>query len=357
MTSTTKRRRRFTRSRSRRDFVVTDRVLSILRALARFRILTIDQIVTQLDLEQDIHRLPPVSPQKISRLLRDLFDTGYVERLLGPVTNLTDFDAVHRLPTTYALAKSGATHIAATDHIPIAHLDWPRKNRQFHSSNIDHTVGIADFVINLLADCRNHGLDLIDHRDLVPYMPPSVRDKRDLTLSVIVDGVEYTRRPDRVLAVADRAGARLPFVLEWHSGEVPGGRAPDALWRGYRQSNFSDTIWIYWMARQADAFKRLWGLSNFRVLTVTASDKSIVNLSRKVTHITGRPTTNLFLFTTPSRVLQHGPLAPIWYAPQNAFDSAHLHYSVEALRAAVPMSVLDTEKLSAGGAVLHRPNN
>ena len=342
MTSTTKRRRRFTRSRSRRDFVVTDRVLSTLRALGRFRILTIDQIIRLLDLEQDMQQMPPVSSQKVSRLLRDLFDTGYVERLLGPVTNLTDFDAVHRLPTTYALAKSGAEHVAATDHVSIAHLDWPRKNRQFHSSNIDHTVGIADFVISLLADCRQCGLDLFDHRDLVPYMPPSARDKRDLTLSVIVDGVEYTRRPDRIIAVGDSTGTKLPFVLEWHSGEVPANRAPDALWRGYRQSNFSDTIWIYWMARQADAFKRLWGLSNFRVLTVTASDKSIVNLSRKVTHITGRPTTNLFLFTTPSRVLQHGPLGPIWYAPQHAFDNISLGYSVHALDAATPISILDS---------------
>ena len=117
-------------------------------------------------------------------------------------------------------------------------------------------------------------------------MPPSAGDARELTLSVMVDGVEYTRRPDRILAVADRTGDKLPFVLEWHSGEVPGNRDPDALWRGYRQSRFSDTIWIYWKAREADAFTRLWGASNFRVLTVTANDESIVNLSRKVAHIT-----------------------------------------------------------------------
>jgi hypothetical protein len=346
MTMSTKRRRRFTRSRSPRDFVITDRVLSILRALARFRILTTDQIVALLDIEQDMNRLPPVSTQKVSRLLRDLFDAGYVERLLGPVTNLTDFDTVRRIPTTYALARNGAMHVASTDHIPIAHLDWALKNSRLHSSHIDHTVGIAEFVISLLADCRQHGLDLIDHRDLVPYMPPSARDTKELTLSVMVEGVEYTRRPDRILAVADRTSTILPFVLEWHSGEVPGARDPDALWRGYRQSRFSDTIWIYWKARQADAFRKLWGASNFRVLTVTASDKSIVNLSRKVANITERPSTKLFLFTTPSRVLQHGPLAPIWYAPQHAFDNAHLCYSIETLRIATPVSILDPTALT-----------
>jgi hypothetical protein len=346
MTTTINRRRRFTRSRSERDFVVTERVLSILRALARFRILTIDQIVTLLDIEQDVRRMPPVSSQKVSRLLRSLFDAGYVERLLGPVTNLTEFSAVRRMPTTYALAKSGARHLADTDHMPLDRLDWARKNKRLHSSHIDHTVGIADFVISFLGDCRNHGLDLIDHHDLVPYMPPSVRGASELTLSVTVDGVEYTRRPDRILAVADHTGTRLPFALEWHSGEVPGGRDPDALWRGYRQSRFSDTIWIYWQARKADAFKRLWGASNFRILTVTASDASIVNLSRKVAHITERPSTKLFLFTTPARVLRDGPLAPIWYAPQHAFDSGSLAYSVKALDAATPISLLDPTSLS-----------
>ena len=54
MTTTTTRRRRFTRSRSRTRLWITDRVLSILRALARFRILTIDQIITLLDIEQNM---------------------------------------------------------------------------------------------------------------------------------------------------------------------------------------------------------------------------------------------------------------------------------------------------------------
>jgi hypothetical protein len=346
MTPTAKRRKRFRSRRSSRKITITDRALSILRALARFRILTIDQIITLLDIEQRVCHLPPVSRQKVSRLLSVLYDTAHVERVLGPVTNLTEFSAIRRMPTTYALAKSGAQHLTDTDRVPLDHLDWNRKNKQLHSSHIDHTVGIADFVIALLADCRNHGLDLIDHRDLVPYMPPPARDEKSLTLSVNVEGVEYTRRPDRILAVRDRTRTMLPFVLEWHSGEVPGSREPDALWRGYRQSNFSDTIWIYWMAREADAFKRLWGLSNFQVLTVTASDKSIVNLSRKVAQITKRPSTKLFLFTTPSRVLEHGPLAPIWYAPQHAFDNASLAYSVQALDAATPISLLAPTGLS-----------
>ena len=46
MKATIKRRRRFTRHTPAREIWITDRVLSVLRALARFRFLTIDQIIT-----------------------------------------------------------------------------------------------------------------------------------------------------------------------------------------------------------------------------------------------------------------------------------------------------------------------
>jgi hypothetical protein len=340
-------RQRFARSRSPREFWITDRVLSILRALARLRFLTIDQIVTLLDIEQRVYDRPPVSRQKVSRLLRKLYDAGYIERVLGPVTNLTEFSALHRMPTTYALAHNGAHHLAGTDHLPLDHLDWHLKNRRVGSLHIDHTIGVADFVIAFLAASKEHGLGLIDHHDLVPYLPPTARDTKTLTLTVTVDGVEYTRRPDRLLALSDGIGRRMYFVHEWHSGEMPNRRDPGALWRGHRQSSFADKIWIYWKAREAGAFQAVWGASNVRILTVTASDESVVNLSRQVARITERPLTKLFLFTTPARLFRDGPLAPIWYAPQHAFDNALLRYSVKALSAATPISILDPTTLSS----------
>lgn len=340
MTATTKRRRRFTREKAAREIWITDRVLSILRSLARFRFLTIDQIITLLDIEQQVYALPPVSRQKVSRLLRSLYDAGYIERVLGPVTNLTDFSAVHRQPTTYALAQHGAHHLSETDRVPLDHLDWQHKNRRVGSLHIDHTIGVADFVIAFLAASKQHGLELIDDHDLIPYVPPSARDPKALTLSVSVDGVEYSRRPDRLLALSDGI-QRLYFVHEWHSGEMPNRRDPAALWRGNRQSNFADKIWIYWKAREAGAFRAVWGATNVRILTVTASDESIVNLSRQVARITERPLTKLFLFTTPARLFKEGPLASIWYAPQHAHDALH-HYTLKALHAATPISVLDT---------------
>lgn len=343
MTTSTKRRRRFARSSRPREIWITDRVLSILRGLARFRFLTINQLITLLDIEQEVYALPPVSRQKVSRLLRELYDAGYIERVLGPVTNLTEFSAVHRSPTTYALAQHGARHLSGVDHVPLDHLDWHLKNRRVGSLHIDHTIGVADFVIAFLAASKEHGLGLIDHHDLIPYFPPTDRDTKALTLSVSVDGIEYTRRPDRLLALADGMGRRLHFVHEWHSGEMPNRRDPGALWRGHRQSNFADKIWIYWKAREAGAFKATWAADNVRILTVTASDESIVNLSRQVARITERPATRLFLFTTPARLFREGPLGAVWYAPQHAYDTALARYSVKALRESMPISVLNAD--------------
>jgi hypothetical protein len=341
MTTPVGRRQRFVRSTAPRELWITDRVLSILRGLARFRFLTIDQLITLLDIEQRAYALPPVSRQKISRLLRDLYDAGYIERVLGPVTNLTEFSAVHRMPTTYALAQGGARHISATDRVPLDHLDWHLKNRRAGSLHIDHTIGVADFVIAFLAVSKERGLNLLDHHDLIPSFPPGERDASAVTLSVMVDGIEYTRRPDRLLALADRTGRRLLFAHEWHSGEMPNRRDPGALWRGHRQSNFADKIWIYWKAREAGAFRAALGESNIRILIVTASDESIVNLSTQVARITERPATRLFLFTTPARLFAEDPLAPVWYAPEHAYDETLERYTVRALQAAAPMSLLD----------------
>jgi hypothetical protein len=346
MTTTIKRRQRFRHNKATREIRITDRALSILRSLARFRFLTIDQIVTLLDIEQRVYDLPPVSKQKVSRLLSELYDANYVDRLLGAVTNLTEFSAVRRMPTTYALAQNGAHHLAGTDHVPLDHLDWHLKNRRVGSLHIDHTVGVADFVIAFLAASKEYGLGLMDHHDLVPYLPPNARDTKTLTLSVTVDGIEYTRRPDRLLALTDGVGERQYFVHEWHSGEMPNRRDPAALWRGHRQSNFADKIWIYWKAREAGAFQAAWGARNVRILTVTASDENIVNLSRQVARITERPLTKLFLFTTPARLFRDGPLAPIWYAPQHAFDDALLRYSVKPLQVATPVSLVGSGELS-----------
>jgi hypothetical protein len=141
-------------------------------------------------------------------------------------------------------------------------------------------------------------------------MSPTAHDLKTLTLSVNVDGTEYTRRPDRLLALTLPTGVTLPFALEWQSGEVPNRRRADALWRGYRQTSFTDTIWIYWRARNADAFKTVWGVSNIRILTVTESDESVVNLSRRVARITESPRTKLFLFTTPARLFTQKPIRP-----------------------------------------------
>jgi hypothetical protein len=341
MTTPTNRRRRFARTKPSREFWITDRVLSILRGLARFRFLTTDQIITLLNIEQKVHALPPVSEQKVSRLLRDLYDAGYIERVLGPVTNLTDFFAIRRKATVYALAQSGAQELSKTDRIPLDHIDWQLKNHRVGSLHIDHTIGVADFVISFLAATKEHGLGLIDHHDLIPYTSPAANGPSSLTLSVTVDGVEYTRRPDRLFAITDDVDPRLYFVHEWHSGEMPNRRDPAALWRGHRQSNFADKIWIYWHARNAGAFKAIWRATNVRILTVTASDESIVNLSRQVARITESPLTKLFLFTTPTRLFREGAFAPIWYAPQHAFDNAKNRYTSNAIRAAMPISIID----------------
>ena len=177
-----------------------------------------------------------------------------------------------------------------TDHIPIDHLDWAAQEQP--APLIAHRSHRRHRGLRHQPSCRLQETRPRPHRSSRPRSVHAALGPRherahafrhrSTASSTRVARIAFSRSPTA-------SATMLPFVLEWHSGEVPGGRDPDALWRGYRQSRFSDTIWIYWKAREADAFRALWGASNFRVLTVTANDESIVNLSRKVAHITERP--------------------------------------------------------------------
>lgn len=97
--------------------------------------------------------------------------------MLGPVSNLTDFDVLRRQPTVYALAHNGAETLSGIDRFQLDHIDWKLKNRRLGSYHVHHALDIADFVIAFLGDTKDYGLGLIDHHDLLPYLPPTTRDQ------------------------------------------------------------------------------------------------------------------------------------------------------------------------------------
>ena len=105
-------------------------------------------------------------------------------------------------------------------------LDWTTKNARATAQFLAHTIETAETMIAFELACRAEGAPaLIDHHDLLPYLPEETRDedapfhirvpvktKRDsLTIGVV---------PDRVFSLALPNSTRFNFALELDRGTM-----------------------------------------------------------------------------------------------------------------------------------------
>ena len=92
-------RSRFKRAKPS-NIELTDRDVSIIRALEHHRFLTTDHLMVLTD---------TVSRQGITRRLRELFDAGYVDR---PKAQILTMAYAEKRPMVYALGNAGADLLA-----------------------------------------------------------------------------------------------------------------------------------------------------------------------------------------------------------------------------------------------------
>ena len=164
---TSLRRPRFRRVETPPPFQLTARDLAILHAVARFRFLSSTLII----------RLVGGSSQQILRRLQLLFHHGYLDRPTSQVAQLAHaFDFGNR-PFIYGLGRAGA-HVLAEAGIPLKEkLDWTTKNARATAQFLAHTIETAETMIAFELACRAEGAPtLIDHHDLLPYLPEETRD-------------------------------------------------------------------------------------------------------------------------------------------------------------------------------------
>jgi len=160
---------RFRRVETPPPFQLTARDLTILHAVARFRFLSSTLIIC----------LVGGSPQQILRRLQLLFHHGYLDRPTSQVAQLAHaFDFGNR-PFIYGLGRAGA-HVLAEAGIPLKdRLDWTTKNARATAQFLAHTLETAETMIAFELACRAEGAPtLIDHHDLLPYLPEETRRGR-----------------------------------------------------------------------------------------------------------------------------------------------------------------------------------
>lgn len=298
--------KRLVRPESPPAFRVTDRDIVILRALARWRFMTSDQVERFLTLIYGA-----ASAQQVRRRLLLLFAAGCVDRPRHQHIQLSSFDYL-----VYALGRKGATLLAELGD-PIENLQWTLKNKRATAAHIMHTLETTEAMLAFEAGCvQNAQLRLIDHEALIPYLPAPTQ-KRDKPFRLTVKATINNRTlplnviPDRVFSVALPGDQRINAALELDRGTMS-----IAAKRLTTKSSFARKIHSYMAAFQQRAHAEQWGFNAFRVLTIAPSERRIAGMLTVQRKITQGHLPAFFLYSTFDRIRAFGAFGPAWLSAE-----------------------------------------
>ena len=309
--STARRRPRFKRVPIC-NFHLTYRDLQIIEHVERHRLLNSEQIVALLG---------EGSPQHVRRRLQLLFHNRYLDR---PAVQIADFYRTPgTLPMVYGLGNKGADALA--DHLgrPRSSGDWASKNRSIRSTFFHHTLMVSSIMVAFEFSCRKHSnVRLIPWEEILETTCPEQtrRKKHPLTWQVRVPEVgSLGVTPDRVfgLQFSDRPSDRncSYFFLEADRASMP------IIRKDLRSTSIFRKLLAYQATATQKLHSELFGINNFRVLTVTRSPKqerveSMVEAAQKLSGPQG-----VFLFADDESVRTRDVLDLTWKNGRGEFVS------------------------------------
>ena len=284
----TKKRSRFRRAKAS-ALDLTDRDIEILLALEKHRFLTTDHLMA---LTQS------VSKQGMNKRLRRLYDAKYLDR---PRAQMHAMAYADKRPMIYALGNAGAELLSNRFQMRLPDIYWTEKNRRVKEKFVEHTLGVADFMVAMEIACKEAGnIRMISREDILASAPEATRRKRHpfrwltrvhwnnewVEISIVPDavfGLHYTDKPE--------GKNKAYFFVEIDRGTMP------ILRRDISQSSFARKLHSY-----SDTFERklhteLFGIRNFRVLTVTTSAERIGTMQAAFkAEIASKAPVGMFLF-------------------------------------------------------------
>jgi hypothetical protein len=257
---------------------ITSRDLALIRSVHRHRFLRSPQL----------QALAGGSPAGVLRRLQLLFHHGYLDR---PRAQL-EWYAAGSEPLVYALGDKGADLLAEADGIPRGTIRWGEKNQRAGRVFLHHALLVAEVMVAVEQSVRRHeGVRLISAEEIWAGAPETTRKKRQpfaWRVKFPGGGVYLGVIPDQIFGL-ECGGRQLFFFLEADRGTMPVSR------RGLRQTSIRRKLLAYHETWRQGLHRRLFGIGNFRVLTVTTSSERVGQLvaaNREVTPGGSR----LFLF-------------------------------------------------------------
>lgn len=295
----------FHRAEAPRGMELTARDLTMLAHVARHRFLTSAHLAA----------LDGGSTQGILRCLRVLYDHGYLDR---PKVQLATMQLEGPRPFVYGLGRKGARALREHGHQIDDRVDWSEKNKRAGGIFLEHTLGIADFMVGLeLATRDRSDVRFVREADIINYAPEQTRNARE-PLRWEAESISHGKKerwtvvPDGLfgLTFADESAAY--FLLEIDRGTIPISR------RGADHRSIRRKLQTYYDGWLANRHQTQLGMKQVRVAMVTSSPERVRNMLGAVNDVTEGRGSNFFLFIDRQALVQCNPLAAIWTSGKGA---------------------------------------
>jgi hypothetical protein len=241
--------------------------------------------------------------------LQLLFHHGYLDR---PPLQL-DWYAQGSEPLVYALGNRGAELLEALGEFRRGGIRWDTKKRNVSRVFLHHTLAVAEVMVAFEIACRGReGVRFIPPEEVLAGAPPETRRLR-LPFRWQVEVRQGGRlhrlgvEPDKVFGLRFEGEPEhrrhAYFFLEADRGTMPVVR------KGLAQTSFLRKLVCYQETWRQGIHRTHLGISNFRVLTVTASRERVEHLVEACRSLGGGGS-RLFLFADRERlgrgdVLEH----------------------------------------------------
>lgn len=295
--------------------VLTARDYEILRAVERHRLLRSTHVLA----------VAGGSRQAALRRLQLLFHHGYLDR---PISQLTWYTRGSE-PMVYALGSSGARALQVAETQKRSRVRWRTKNGRLSRHFLAHTLAVAEIMVGLEVACRGRRMvEFIGPQEVLAAAPSETRRLRlpfRWQVDVRVDSGPHSLgiEPDRVFGLRFSGEPDRPreafFFLEADRGTMP------VMRRGIARTSFYRKLLAYEATWQQALHKRRFGISSFRVLTVTKSRKRLKSLVA-VCQRSAAGGARRYLFAHQADLACYGVAGRIWRngrgEPDDIFPSA-----------------------------------
>ena len=238
---------------------LTARDTAILTLIHRHRFLRSTHVTTLLD----------GSRQHLLRRLQRLYHHGYLER---PRAQLDYFHTGGSRALVYGLGNRGAAHLKHALALPFHRLDWSQRNRASTRLFLEHTLQVTDVLVAVDRACRGSAFRFIP-ADELDLPAATAAQRHPFRWSVSLPGRSRCGVvPDAVFALDGPNGDRRLCFVEVDRATMPVRR------RGLTQSSCFRKLLAYEATWTQNLHRARFGVSRFRVLTLTSSPERVAHL-------------------------------------------------------------------------------